>query len=85
MKAINNNIVIKPLPVDEEKSTGGFLYTSNDIADARYHKATIVECQEGLAVKSGDTILYDRVAGFPFRHQDQSFRIIQYRDIVLIL
>ena len=48
MKAIGNNIIIKPEKVKTDKTKGGLLIIEKDREDIRYRKATIVSISEDI-------------------------------------
>ena len=48
MKAIGNNIIIKPDKVKTDKTKGGLLIIEKDREDLRYRKATIISISEDI-------------------------------------
>ena len=50
MKAIGNNIIIKPEKVITEKTKGGLLIVEKDREDLRYRKAKIISVSDEIKV-----------------------------------
>ena len=86
MKALNNYIVVRPIVEEQKKMAGGLLLTGTESVKQRYQKAeVVVMCEEIPAIKEGDIIAYDAVQGHDYRLNEEVLRIIQYRDVALIL
>jgi co-chaperonin GroES (HSP10) len=86
MKALNNYIVVRPIVEEQKQTASGLLLTASETVKQRYQKAeVVVSCEEYLYPKEGDIIAYDAVQGHDYRHKDEALRIIQYRDVALIL
>ena len=86
MKAIGKYIVINPIKEKENKTKGGLLLAENQREDIRYRKATIIEPgTEVKVLKKGDTIYYDRSAGFNIELNKEHYKVIKEMDVVIIL
>ena len=84
MKAINRYIIVDKIKT-EPKKVAGLIMTDNTDVDNRYLKAKIISCGnlvEGL--KDGDTVYYDKHAGHDIGYNDELYRVIRMRDIVLV-
>ena len=64
MEAIGNYIVIEEIHENIKKTDGGLELTEKLMEDIRYRKGIIISSGPEL-LKIGQSILYDRVAGFP--------------------
>ena len=86
MKALNNYIMVLPIAKEQQESSMGLLMTGSDSSKEKY-KEGIVELvsDEIKTVSIGDTVVYDSVQGHDYRHNEKMYRVIQYRDVALIL
>jgi co-chaperonin GroES (HSP10) len=84
MKAIGNYIVIDEILETTKKTDGGLELAERHREDIRYRKANIISSGTEL-VKKGQTILFDRVAGFPAEFNDKVYKVISIRDVVAVL
>jgi|TARA_B100001057_G_C22386272_1_gene770424 co-chaperonin GroES (HSP10) len=84
MKAIGNYIVIDEILETTKKTDGGLELAERHREDIRYRKANIISSGPEL-VKKGQTILFDRVAGFPAEFNDKVYKVISIRDVVAVL
>lgn len=86
MKALNSFIVVLPIVPEKQQSASGLLLTGSEAIKQRYQKAEVVVACDGQdVVNQGDIIAYDAVQGHDYRIGDVMYRIIQYRDVALIL
>lgn len=87
MKALNSFIVVKPMVIEQKQSASGLLLTGSEVVKQRYQEAEVIEVSElvGEHIKKGDVVAYDAVQGHDYRSGDDVYRIIQYRDVALIL
>ena len=86
MKAIWNNIIIKPEKVTTDKTKGGLLIIEKDREDIRYRKADIVSVSEDIkGLNKGDSIYYDRHAGHGIEFNKNKFTVIKLQDVVVVL
>tara|TARA_R110002020_G_scaffold216034_3_gene423380 strand:- start:1107 stop:1367 length:261 start_codon:yes stop_codon:yes gene_type:complete len=86
MKAIGNNIIIKPEKVKTDKTKGGLLIIEKDREDIRYRKATIISVSNDIkGLKKDDIIYYDRHAGHGIEFNKDKFTLIKLQDVVVVL
>lgn len=85
MQPVNKYIVILPENEKVENKVG--LVLVGDEANAyRYRKASVVKVgTEVTSINDGDIVLYDKSAGFSAMLENQSYTIIQERDVVIVL
>ena len=84
MEAIGNYIVIEEIHENIKKTDGGLELTEKLMEDIRYRKGIIISSGPEL-LKIGQSILYDRVAGFPAEFDNKIYKVIALRDVVAIL
>ena len=86
MKAVGKYILIEPVKEGEVSTKGGLLLAETHRDDIRYREAkvkTIGTLVEG--VKDGDTIYYDRHAGFDMEVDKTMYKVIKEFDVVVVL
>ena len=85
MKAINKYIVITQIK-EEYKTKSGLLLSNEDVSSMRYHKAVVVNPGTNVnTVKKDDVIYFDKAAGHTMLINDETFTIIEERDVVVVL
>lgn len=85
MKAINKYIVITQIK-EEYKTKSGLLLSNEDVSSMRYHKAVVVNPGTNVStVKKDDVIYFDKAAGHTMLINDETFTIIEERDVVVVL
>ena len=84
MEAIGNYIVIEEIHEIIKKTVGGLELTEKLMEDIRYRKGVIISSGPEL-LKIGQSILYDRVAGFPAEFNNKIYKVVSLRDVVAIL
>ena len=85
MKPINKYIIITPAQ-EELKTKSGLLLSQTDAFAFRYKKATVVKPgTEVSTIKEGDVIYYDKAQAHEVIIKDQSYVVIQERDVVVVL
>jgi len=85
MKVINKFILIDKI-IEQKETKSGLLLSGEDSDDLRYHKARIVEPGTNvLDIKAGDTILFDKVAGYDVFIGETRLYLIQEKDVVCVL
>ena len=83
MKAVNHYLVIDM--IKEEPKIGGLILTDQTDEDNRYLKAKVVSIGNLVeGIKEGDTIYYDKHAGYGIQHKDKFYGVIKQQDVVLI-
>ena len=84
MQAINDYVIVDIIK-EEPKKVGGLILTDETDESNRYRKANIVSVGNLVeGVKEGDSIFYDKHAGHDIGYNDELYRVIRMRDIVLV-
>jgi co-chaperonin GroES (HSP10) len=84
MEAVGNYMIIEETEKATKITKGGLELTEKHREDIRYREAIIISSGPEL-FKRGQSILYDRVSGFPVEHDDKIYKVIQVRDVVALL
>ena len=83
MKVLSKFVLVKKHP--ESRETSGFMYGVGDTRELRYHMADIVDLGDMVKrMKSGDKILFDKVAGHDVLINEDRLTVIQEKDIVCV-
>ena len=84
MQAINDYVIVDIIK-EEPKKVSGLILTDETDEDTRYKKANIISVGNLVeGVKEGDVIFYDKHAGHDIGYNDELYRVIRMRDIVLV-
>ena len=84
MQAVNDYVIVDK-PKEGPKKVGGLILTDEIDETNRYKKANIISVgNEVEVVKKGDIIFYDKHAGHDIGYNDEMYRVIRSRDIVLV-
>ena len=84
MQAINDYVIVD-IVKEEPKKVSGLILTDETDEDNRYKKAVIISVGNLVEiVTKGDTIYYDKHAGHDIGYNDELYRVIRMRDIVLV-
>jgi co-chaperonin GroES (HSP10) len=84
MQAINDYVIVDKVKEGPKKVSGLILTDKTDETN-RYRKATIVSVGNLVEIVTrGDVIYYDGVAGHDISYNDDMYRVIRMRDIVLV-
>ena len=84
MQAINDYVIVDKIK-EEPKKVSGLILTDKTDTDNRYKKANIISVGNLVeGVKNGDVIFYDKHAGHDIGYNDELYRVIRMRDIVLV-
>ena len=84
MQAINDYVIVDIIK-EEPKKVSGLILTDETDESNRYKKANIVSVGNLVeGVKECDTIFYDKHAGHDIGYNDELYRVIRMRDIVLV-
>ena len=84
MQAINDYVIVDKIK-EEPKKVSGLILTDETDTDNRYKKANIISIGNLVeGVKNGDVIFYDKHAGHDIGYNDELYRVIRMRDIVLV-
>jgi len=86
MKAIGKYIVIKEVKDKNTTTASGLLLTENDREDIRYREGSVIKIgTEVVGVSDGDSIYYDRHAGFGIELEKEQYKVIKEQDVVIVL
>ena len=84
MKAINDYGIVD-IVKEGPKKVGGLILTDETDETNRYRKANIISAGNDVPiVNKGDVIYYDAVAGHDIAYNNEMYRVIRARDIVLV-
>ena len=84
MQAINDYVIVDDEKIGPKK-VGGLILTDETDESNRYKKANIISVGNLVeGVKKGDSIFYDKHAGHNIGYNDELYRVIRMRDIVLV-
>ena len=84
MQAINDYVIVDKIK-EEKKKVSGLILTDETDESNRYKKANIISVGNlVVGVKKGDSIFYDKHAGHDIGYNDELYRVIRMRDIVLV-
>ena len=84
MEAICNYVVLEEILETSTKTQGGLELAEKHREDIRYRRANIISSGPDI-LKEGQTVLFDRIAGYPVEHDSNIYKVINLRDIVAIL
>ena len=84
MEAIGNYVVLEEILETSTKTQGGLELAEKHREDIRYRRAKIISSGPDI-LKEGQTVLFDRIAGYPVEHDSNIYKVINLRDIVAIL
>jgi len=86
MKAIGKYIVIKEIKDKNTTTASGLMLTENDREDIRYREGSVVKIgTDVIGVSDGDSIYYDRHAGFGIELEKEQYKVIKEQDVVIVL
>lgn len=86
MKAIGKYIVIKEVKDKNTTTASGLMLTENDREDIRYREGSVVKIgTDVVGVSDGDSIYYDRHAGFGIELEKEQYKVIKEQDVVIVL
>ncbi len=86
MKAIGKYIVIKEIKDKNTTTASGLMLTENDREDIRYREGSVVKIgTDVVGVSDGDSIYYDRHAGFGIELEKEQYKVIKEQDGVIVL
>ena len=84
MQAINDYVIIDIIK-EGPKKVGGLILTDETDETNRYKKANVISVGNLVEIiKKNDIIYYDAVAGHDISYNDDMYRVIRARDIVLV-
>ena len=86
MRAIGIFLVIEEIKEKPTKTKRGLLLTDKIKEDIRYRKGIIKSAGDLVkGVKAGDTIYYDKHAGFNIEIDEEVLLVIKQQDVVIVL
>ena len=84
MQAINDYVIVDIIK-EEPKKVSGLILTDETDENNRYKKAKIIYVGNLVEmVTKGDMVYYDKHAGHDIGYDDELYRVIRMRDIVLV-
>ena len=84
MQAINDYVIVDKTK-EGPKKVGGLILTDETDETNRYRKAKIISVGNMVEiVTKGDIIYYDKHAGHDIGYNDELYKVIRMRDIVLV-
>ena len=84
MRAINDYVIVDIIK-EGPKKVGGLILTDEVDETNRYKKANIVSVGNMVEiVTKGDIIYYDAMAGHDISYENDMYRVIRMRDIVIV-
>ena len=84
-QAINKYIIIKKIN-EEYKTKSGILLSNEDVSSLRYHKALVINPGTNVNnLNKNDVIYFDKAAGHSMIINDETYTIIEERDVVVVL
>ncbi len=85
MEVLNKFILVER--VHEKKTSGsGLIMSDEDTSEMRYHKANVRDVGFNvLGIKSGDSVIFDRVSAHDVFIGDERLTIIQEKDVACVL
>ena len=84
MQAINDYVIVD-IVKEGPRKVGGLILTEEVDDTNRYKKADIISVGNLVEiVKKDDVIYYDALAGHDISYNDDMYRVIRARDIVLV-
>jgi len=84
MQAVNDYVIVDIIK-EGPKKVGGLILTDETDETNRYKKANIISVGNLVeVVKIGDSVYYDAVAGHDIAYDNNMYRVIRARDIVIV-
>lgn len=84
-KPLGKYILIDPIE-EQVRSEIGLIMSGSDTAKMRYKKGRIVKVGTDVSsVSDGDTIYYDKNAGYSMMIGDVTYSVIMERDVIVVL
>ena len=86
MKAIGNYLVIDEIVESSKKTEGGLELAEKHREDIRYRKGKVVSTGTNVnGIEEKDLIWYDRHAGHNLEIDNNIFKVIEERDVIIVL
>ena len=85
LKPLGDRVIVEVVE-EEEQTVGGIVLANN--AKQKPQTGKVVAVGEGkrlpMAVKVGDTVLYDKYAGSEVKYEGQDYLVLHEKDIMAI-
>jgi co-chaperonin GroES (HSP10) len=86
MRVLSKYILVSEIPAKQTTASSGLITTALAVENMRYHEATVVAPGSDVSsVIVGDIIVFDRAQGHNVTMGDKTYRIIQERDVAVVL
>lgn len=86
MRVIGKYMLIQPKKEGSTKTKSGLLLSDAHKDDIRYREASVTKTGSLVeGVKDGDTVYYDRHAGFDMEIDGVVYKVIKEFDVVVVL
>ncbi len=86
MKPLNDYVIIRQTEDNVKRTESGLELALMHREDVRYLEAEIIAKSALIdSLKDGDKILYDKAAGHKIEVDNNEYKVIRLRDIVLVL
>ena len=86
MKAVNNFVIIDAIKEEVKPAESGLILTEKHQNDIRYKKAKVVSVGTSVSgLNEGDTIYYDKHAGYGIEFEKGYYLVIKEQDVVVVL
>jgi co-chaperonin GroES (HSP10) len=86
MRAIGKYIIIEEVKEDIKRTEGGLLLAESHRDDIRYRKGKVVSTGTNVnGIEESDFIWYDRHAGHNLEIDNNIFKVIEERDVIIVL
>ena len=86
MRAVNKYIIIKPIKEEVKPNKSGLIITDKHQNDIRYKKAEVISVGNSISgLNKGDTIYYDKHAGYGIEFEKKYYLVIKEQDVVVVL
>ena len=86
MKAVNKFIIIKSIKEEVKPNKSGLILTEKHQDEIRYRKAEVRSVGNYVeGITAGDSIYYDRHAGYGIEYEGEYLQVIKEQDVVVVL
>lgn len=90
IKPLDGWVIIKPIPIEEEKTKGGIILANNLSAteiDRRKNKGLVIETPKDSPVSKGCTVYYKAYAGIDcfVPGESEKYLAIEFQDLCGVL
>ena len=86
MRTIGKYMLIQPVKEGSTKNESGLILSDAHKDDIRYREATVSKIGNLVeGITEGDTVYYDRHAGFGIELNKEQFKVIKEVDVVIVI